>query len=189
LIRDWRAKKGRGDIPFLFVQLPLFGAPEENNETGIWALLREAQSAALVLPGTGMAAALDLGEWNDLHPVQKKGVGYRLALAAEAVVYGEKNTAPGPQIKQVERRDTTLVIRFSNCGAGLREKGRPYVGIVTGEQVMRLPASIDNGDTLLVDITGLKNPVKLLYAWADNPADRQLYNSDGLPVIPFRRDI
>jgi sialate O-acetylesterase len=189
LIRDWRKKKGSETIPFLFVQLPLFGVPEENSETGMWALLREAQYAALSLPATGMAAALDLGEWNDLHPVQKKEVGYRLALAAEAVVYGEKNTAPGPQVRWVERRDTTLALHFSNCGAGLRAKDPPYVSVVSGVQVVRLPALIKDGDTLLVDLAGIKNPEKLLYAWADNPADRQLSNAVGFPAIPFRMSI
>jgi sialate O-acetylesterase len=185
MIRDWRKKMG-GTPPFLFVQLPLFGAPEENSETSLWAMLREAQGVALSLPAAGMAAALDLGEWNDLHPVQKKEVGRRLALAAEAVVYGENNTAPGPMVLRVERRDNTLMVRFSNCGAGLRAKSRPHVGVVSGEQVFRLPALIENGDTLLVDLASIKNPETLLYAWADNPADRQLCNADGLPVIPFR---
>jgi sialate O-acetylesterase len=186
MIRDWREKKGSGTIPFLFVQLPFFGAPEENNETGALALLREAQCAALSLPGTGMAAALDMGEWNDLHPVQKKEVGYRLALAADAVVYGEKNTAPGPQINGVERRGNTLAVKFSNCGAGLRAKSPPHVSIVSGDQLVRLPALIKDSDTLLVDISRIKNPEKLLYAWADNPKDRQLYNAEGLPAIPFK---
>jgi sialate O-acetylesterase len=186
LIQDWRGKKGLETIPFLFVQLPLFGAPEENSETGVWALLREAQCAALSLPVTGMAAALDLGEWNDLHPVKKREVGYRLALTAEAVVYGEKNTAPGPQVRSVEYRDAVIVLKFSHCGAGLRANSPPHVSIVSGDQVVRLPAVLKDGDTLLVDCSGIKNPEKLLYAWADNPADRQLSNADGLPTIPFR---
>ncbi|GHV32704.1 9-O-acetylesterase [Spirochaetia bacterium] len=186
LIQDWREKKAAGRVPFLFVQLPLFGVPEENSETGVWAMMREAQGAALVVPVTGMAVALDLGEWNDLHPVLKKEVGYRLALAAEAVVYGEKNSAPGPQVYCVERRDNTLVVKFSNCGAGLRANSPPYVSIVAGVEAVRIPAVIKDGDTLLADLSGIKNPEKLLYAWADNPADRQISNADGLPMIPFR---
>jgi sialate O-acetylesterase len=189
LIQDWRRKKRQGDIPFIFVQLPLFGSPKENNETSIWAMVREAQSAALSLPATGMAAALDLGEWNDLHPVQKKDVGYRLALAAEAVAYQGKNTAPGPRVNSIEHQNNTLRIRFCNCGAGLHALSQPYVGVVSADQVARLPATIENHDTLLVDLSFVKGPEKLLYAWADNPADRQLYNADGLPVIPFREKL
>jgi sialate O-acetylesterase len=56
-----------------------------------WALLREAQLKTLSVPNTGMAVAIDLGEWNDIHPDNKKDVGIRLALAAEKVAYGEKD--------------------------------------------------------------------------------------------------
>ena len=36
-----------------------------------------------------MAVAIDLGEWNDIHPDRKKEVGERLALAAEKIAYGK----------------------------------------------------------------------------------------------------
>ncbi len=82
LIRDWRQKWQQGDLPFLYVQLP--GFMDYNylpSESG-WAVLREAQLKALSVPNTAMAVAIDLGEWNDIHPDNKKDVGDRLALAA-----------------------------------------------------------------------------------------------------------
>ncbi|MFI5186852.1 MAG: sialate O-acetylesterase, partial [Chitinophagales bacterium] len=89
LISDWRKQWQEGDIPFLYVQLPGFMdvnyLPSESN----WAELREAQLESLSVPNTGMAVAIDLGEWNDIHPDRKKEVGDRLALAAEKIAYGE----------------------------------------------------------------------------------------------------
>ncbi|MDR0644589.1 MAG: 9-O-acetylesterase [Treponema sp.] len=184
LIQDWRRKKAQLDLPFLFVQLPIFGAPCENTEKSAWAAIREAQSKALALPKTGMACALDLGEWNDLHPIDKKGVGTRLALAAEAVVYGEKNNAPGPYAREARRDGDRLIITFDNCGAGLTARETPYVSIITSEKTFRLLARIAN-DRLIVE--NIPTDAKtILYAWADNPADRQLYNGEGLPAVPFR---
>jgi sialate O-acetylesterase len=186
LIRDWREKSGRGNVPFLFVQLPLFGKAGENMEQSRWARIREAQAAALSLPATGMATALDLGEWNDLHPMNKKEVGGRLALAAMAVVYGETNTAPGPLFRSLCREGDNLILTFDNCGAGLTAREAVYVTAVAGGRSFRLEACIRGKDNLVVYAPSVPNPEKILYAWADNPADRGLYNSNGLPAAPFR---
>ena len=187
MIDDWRTQNEK-NLPFLFVQLPLFGEPEDNNEASSWAIIREAQAKVLSLPATGMAAGLELGEWNDLHPLNKKGIGRRLALAAEKVVYHQPNTSPGPLVRGIERRGSRLFISFNNCGKGLIADGQIHVGIVAGENVFRLPADIDGPDCIAIDIAAIENkePEKVLYAWANNPRDRQLYNSDGLPAIPYR---
>jgi sialate O-acetylesterase len=235
LINDWRKRNnpgGSSPLPFLFVQLPIFGDPGDNNESSSWAIIREAQAQALSLPATGMAAGLELGEWNDLHPINKKGIGRRLALAAEKTVFGQPNTSPGPMVRGVERRGNRVLITFDNCGGGLtyeREeshaeaqghKGRkdkrkeeerghenlylplgdlcasvplrepllepPHLSVIAGGESFRLLAEIDGTDCISIDISTIKNPEKILYAWANNPRDRQLFNADGLPVIPFR---
>jgi sialate O-acetylesterase len=186
MIRDWRDKYGQETLPFLFVQLPLFGSPGKNTEASSWAMLREAQASALALPATGMAAALDLGEWNDLHPVNKKDVGYRLAMAAERLLYNQANTAPGPMLRGARLQNGRITITFDNCGGGLEAGGRPCLSVLSKDSVFRLPAEIAGPDSLSIDVSSVKDPVKVLYAWADNPADRCLHNAEGLPVIPFR---
>jgi sialate O-acetylesterase len=199
MIQDWRNKyalrnkSGQDDLPFLFVQLPIFGSPAENDETASWAIIREAQSAALSLPATGMAAALDLGEWNDLHPLNKKEVGRRLLLAAEQVVFKNKNAPGSPMCRSIKLNRNKLFLTFDNCGGGLTARETPYVSVIAGGTQVRLPAKIEGADTISVDISSIKNenkkPEKILYAWANNPKDRQLYNSEGLPVVPFRVEI
>ena len=195
LINDWRDKKQQAlpqeprDTPFLLVQLPIFGAPGENNESASWAIIREAQYSTLSLPATGMAVALDLGEWNDLHPLNKKDVGRRLALAAERLVFKNENTAPGPVLRNIEKRGYKLLLNFDNCGGGLTADEQPHISVIADGKNIRLPAEIIGPDCLLVDISAVKNPETLLYAWANNPRDRQLFNAEGLPVIPFRVNI
>jgi len=225
LINDWR-EKSKSLLPFLFVQLPIWGPPEDDAESSSWAVIREAQCSALSLPMTGMAVGLDLGEWNDLHPLNKKDIGLRLALAAEKVVYGQRNTAPGPLLRSVERKGSKVILRFDNCGAGIKveedltrrhrgtEKKKSffssilitfvplclsvrlflktsfYLSVAAKGRVYRLPAKIEGRDCISVDVSSIReNPERVLYAWANNPRDRQLYNSDGLPVIPFRAEI
>jgi sialate O-acetylesterase len=34
----------------------------------------------------------------------------------------------------------------------------------------------------------VQQPVTIRYAWADNPGKLDLYNTEGLPALPFRTD-
>jgi len=207
MILDWRKKNGK-DFPFLFVQLPVFGSMSDNSVDFNWPLIREAQASALDLPFTAMAAALDLGEWNDLHPLNKKDIGIRLFHAAEKLINGVNNTSPGPVIREqkTEIKDNKIYLYFDNCGDGLTVKAPalslcapvslheensdiPYISIFGEEGQFNLPAVIEGRDVISIDISTVKNPKKILYAWADNPRDRQLYNSEGLPMLPFRINI
>ena len=75
MIRDWRRAWGRGDFPFLFVQLANYMARAAAPGESAWAELREAQARTLAVPHTGMAVAIDIGEAGDIHPKNKKDVG------------------------------------------------------------------------------------------------------------------
>jgi len=185
MINDWRKKNGNAYLPFLFVQLPVFGEPQDNDENSPWAILREAQASALSLPATGMAAALDLGEWNDLHPLNKKDVGNRLFLAAEKTLYKDENSSPGPALRGFEKKQEKLYIYFDNCAKGLCAQQKPYVSVIDEKNQSRLPAQIEGTDAISVDLPAGKKIKKVLYAWANNPRDRQLSNSEGLPALPF----
>ena len=192
LIQDWREKSGNKELPFLFVQLPIWKAPSDNDEKSSWAIIREAQAAALSLPMTGMACALDLGEWNDLHPLNKKDVSLRLFMAAEKLLFKIDNSSPGPVLQRVEKRQGKLFLYFNNCANGLKvipEGKKPHVSVIDANKQVLCQAEIAGIDVICIDISSLKEPKKVLYAWADNPAARQLYNSDGLPMLPFKAEI
>ena len=83
MVQKWRNDWGYV-FPFLFVELAHWA------EGGNWHLIRRQQIDCLDIPNTAMAAAFDLGEHNDLHPLGKKVVGERLARCAMRVAYGEK---------------------------------------------------------------------------------------------------
>jgi len=189
MIKDWRKKNRNEELPFLFVQLPINGEPHDNDENSPWAIIREAQTSALSLPATGMAAALDLGEWNDLHPLNKKDVGFRLFLAAEKLLFKNENSSPGPALRSFEKRQEKLSVFFNNCAQGLRAQEKPYVSVIDEKTQTRLPAEIEGPDSISIDLSAVKNAKKILYAWADNPRDRQLTNSDGLPMLPFKIEL
>ena len=189
LIRDWRRVWNEGDFPFLFVQLANWGIsqPQAN-----WPELREAQLMTLALPKTGMAVTIDIGDGSDIHPKNKQAVGYRLALAAEAIAYGRDVIYSGPIYESMTVEGDKIRLHFKDVYGGLEAKNWPAPN-VTGFEIagddhkfVGAQAKID-GDTILVSSRKVEHPVAVRYAWAMNPWCN-LYNRVGLPASPFRTD-
>lgn len=192
LVRDWRKQWDQGDFPFLYVQLANFLEAAEQPAASQYAELREAQLKALRVPETGMAVAIDLGEWNDIHPLNKKDVGARLALAARKIAYGEKNIVhSGPVYKSMKIRKGEAILSFTNTGGGLIAAGDGELKhfAIRGRdgKFVWAQARIE-GDKVVVWNDAVPGPVAVRYAWADNPQGANLYNKEGLPASPFRTD-
>jgi sialate O-acetylesterase len=191
VIRDWRAKWNQGDFPFLFVQLPNFMEAKDQPSESNWALLREAQLRTLSLPRTGMAVAIDIGEWNDIHPLNKKDVGKRLALAAQKVAYADdKVVYSGPIYQSMKVDGDKIIIAFTNTGSGLVARGeelKTFAIAGSDKRFVWAKAKIEN-NRVVVWSEMVSNPVAVRYAWADNPEGANLYNAEGLPASPFRTD-
>ncbi|MGQ0614620.1 MAG: sialate O-acetylesterase [Planctomycetaceae bacterium] len=191
LIRDWRRTWGRGDFPFLFVQLANFGARAAAPGESAWAELREAQRLALELPHTGMAVAIDIGDAKDIHPRNKREVARRLHLVARDVAYGgEGMVCSGPRYWDHQVEEDRIVVRLRDAGGGLRASdGLALRGFaVAGEdRVWRWAEARIDGFSVEVSHPELSRPLAVRYAWADNP-DGNLGNAEGLPASPFRTD-
>ena len=123
LIANWRTEWKQEKLPFLIVQLTNFMEPKAEPGESNWAALRQQQKEVLNVPNTGMAVTIDLGEWNDIHPLNKYDVGKRLALQARKIAYGEKNlVASGPLFKSMEQKGNQLILSFTDVGSGLLAK-------------------------------------------------------------------
>lgn len=192
MISDWRKQWKRGDFPFLFVQLANFRARRPQPADSDWAELREAQAAALQLPATGMATAIDIGEAKDIHPRNKQEVGRRLALQARAIAYGDKLVAGGPRFHSMRRANGELVLRFDQAPDGLAVRGDKLLGFQVAGKDRRwvwAEAIVDDKEQNVVRLRAdeVRKPRHARYAWADNPA-ATLENREGLPAEPFRTD-
>ncbi|HEV8505735.1 MAG TPA: sialate O-acetylesterase [Chitinophagaceae bacterium] len=192
MIADWRNKWKEGDLPFLYVQLPNFMEINYSPSESQWAELREAQLKSLSISNTGMAVAIDLGEWNDIHPDRKKEVGERLALAAEKFAYGEKDVVySGPIYQSSTVNANKITISFANTGSGLitndGEELSQFAIAGSDRKFVWAKAKIE-GDKVVVWNDDVPNPMYVRYAWADNPDNPNLYNKEGLPASPFRTD-
>lgn len=191
MIKTWRESWKRDDLPFLLVQLHNFMEPSDTPSESNWALAREVQAKVLELPNTGMAVAIDLGEWNDIHPLNKKDVAKRLALAAYKVAYKENIVHSGPTFKSMEIKGNKVVISFTNVGSGLVSKGAnelKYFAVAGADKKFVWAIAEIKGDKVIVWNDNVKNPIAVRYAWANNPEGANLYNKEGLPASPFRTD-
>ncbi len=186
LIKDWRTRFGVGNFPFLLVQLAGFQPGD------VWPELREAQMMTAVhVPNVGIATAIDIGDQTDIHPKNKQEVGRRLALVAEAKVYGGKGEYSGPVYKSMQVEGRTIRLTFAHLGDGLMAKdGNPLTSFtIAGKDANFVAANARiEGATVVVSSPQVPTPVAVRYAWAGYP-ETSLYNKAGLPAFPFRTDI
>lgn len=189
MIQNWRDKWQQGDFPFLFVQLASFLEPQSQPVESDWAAMREAQTKALELPQTGMAVGIDIGEWNDIHPLNKKDVGKRLALAAQKIAYGEDLVFAGPTYESMQIKGKKIILTFDHIGSGLISKnGKPLTNFAIAgadKKFVWAEAKIKN-NKVIVCHKSIPNPKFVRYAWADFPENINFYNKEGLPAVPFR---
>lgn len=82
MIENWRNSKNDKDLPFYIVELADYLHPSDKGGRQAWADFRIQQ--AKTAEETDRAYLIrnsDLGEWNDIHPLDKKTLGERVAKA------------------------------------------------------------------------------------------------------------
>lgn len=87
MIADWRETLGNDGLPFYIVELADFLHPSDTGGRAAWAEMRAQQArVAETVPGATLIRNSDLGEWNDIHPLDKKTPGCRVADAITATM-------------------------------------------------------------------------------------------------------
>jgi sialate O-acetylesterase len=182
MIEDWRHEWGVGQFPFYYVQLANWITDPVSN----WADVRNQQLRTLGERNTAMAVTIDVGNPNDIHPTDKATVGHRLAVAARALDYGERDLEySGPVFRQATTEGNSIRAWFDHA-KGLTAKGGEVTSMeIAGPDGKYFPAKATvDGQTIVASSPDVAAPVAIRYGWASNPLCN-LYNSDGLPASPF----
>jgi sialate O-acetylesterase len=136
-----------------------------------------------------MAVTIDAGEWNDIHPLEKKVVGERLALAARKLAYGnDKIVYSGPLYKSMTKKGDNLIIEFDHTGSGLKIKGGgdlKHFALAGADRIFVWADAVIENNHVVVRSDEIPDPVYVRYGWSDNPECANLYNAEGLPASPF----
>lgn len=196
LIRGWRDVWSKQDLSFFYVQLAPFNYAFNWQDTGgdvpdfyRLPLIWEAQRKTLSLPHTGMAVVTDITNLNDIHPRNKKEVGRRLSLWAQARTYGRKTLVySGPLYRSMEVVGDRIRLRFDHVGGGLISMdGQPlsWFEIAGPDRIFYKAKAEIRGNNVVVWSPRVKAPSAVRMGW-HQLAVPNLGNREGLPASPFR---
>ncbi|MFD2967226.1 sialate O-acetylesterase [Sphingobacterium bambusae] len=189
MILSWRLAWNQ-DYPFYFVQIAPF---TYNNKLPLAALLREQQmKTATSLRKTAMVVTTDLVDnVGDIHPIQKRAVAKRLADIAlhEHYLKGERDDYKSPMYKGHRVDGKTMVIDFDHVGKSLVVEGKTvkHLFIAGQDKVFHEAVAVVKGNQLLVSSASVATPVAVRFGFGETDMSN-LFNSNGLPVAPFRTD-
>lgn len=188
MVKEWRSLWNRGDFPFYYVQIAPF---KYDNKTKPASLLREAQfKASKEIPNSGMVVTMDVGEENFIHAADKTTVSKRLGYWAMANTYGMKGLPhASPVYKSMELDNDVLKLTFEHAANGLTSFGKRLAAFeVAGEDKIFYPATAKiSGPGITLQSDSVKRPVAVRYAFK-NWAVGDVFNTEGLPLSPFRTD-
>ncbi|WP_066023147.1 MULTISPECIES: sialate O-acetylesterase [Clostridium] len=193
LIENWREDFKNPKLKFVFVQLPYYYDDKEEKPKNSWAILRDNQLSVMRnTENTDMIVTIDCGEKFNIHPVNKKPIGERLALMVRNRIYKENINGYSPIYKSMEIEAGRIIIYFdfTRDDSLVIKGGDELKGFeISGEdnKFVYAKAYIDGGNKVIVYNKNIKNPKKVRYGWK-NYDEVNLYNKSGLPASPFRTD-
>ncbi|MBK0370881.1 sialate O-acetylesterase [Flavobacterium agrisoli] len=195
MVSSWRTLWKQGDFPFYYCQIAPFNYkqfhPKDYVEKYNSAYLREAQlKASTVIPNSGMAVLMDVGEENNIHPMDKEKGGNRLAFWALAKTYGlEGFEYESPKYKSMEIKDGSVTVSFDNVENGIMTFEKEVVGFeIAGEDKVFYPAkTVVRRKSVVLTSDKVAKPVAVRFLWKDF-AKAELFSGGGLPLSSFRTD-
>lgn len=187
-IEVWRQEWGC-NLPFCLIQL----APYKGNAEGVSEIMEAQFKVSNTVENVGLVVTMDVGDMNDIHPKDKKPVGYRLANWALSEIYNYTTiNYSGPLFKGSEKKEDSIRLFFEHASSGLLPQdtlnGFEYIEFNedgTQKAPKHLEVSID-GQDLVISSEKFNFPVIIRYGWGLEMEKANLYNKEGLPASPFR---
>lgn len=211
VIRKWRADFGE-KLPFYLVQLPMYQAKNEPDNKN-WCILRQQQEIATAEnDNTGIAVILDCGEFDNIHPIDKRTPGIRLARQALGKTYGVLEEYEPMRLQDVtSENEDEIWLNFTDTYGTIcyrKSDGRQLTAQNEKEQypvkesecsdIYGLEVSEDGTcfypatilavepNRMLVSGKGILTAVR--YGWT-NYGVANLYNAAGIPLAPFMIEV
>jgi sialate O-acetylesterase len=183
LVQSWRKAWGTS-LPFYHVQL-------SGTDRPTWPSFRDVQTKIQKkITNSGMAISMDYGDATNVHPIQKKQVGDRLALLALKYTYGKNIIANGPSAVKAIQKGDQIIVSFSNVKQLSTANKKELTGF---ELVTEKGTRIETMATILKDEVSILIPkgekIKaVLYAWKPYTT-ANLVNEANLPCSTFQMNL
>ena len=181
MVKEYRDQWNDSKMPFYWVQLSSIDTARYDSK--YWPKFRDEQRRLLnEIKYSGMAVCSDIGAKNDVHPVDKKEVGNRLARWALHQTYSEQIVPSGPLPKKAIYRNGKILIKFDYATNGLKTSNGKAVRGFSLDGKNEIPANLmDN----TVEITTSLKSEFVYYGWQPYSIGN-LVNSEELPTSTFK---
>ena len=186
-------------MPFCIVQLANYDGrqqtgfprpivyPTEPTNSG-WAQLREAQRTAAKADAYAELAVInDLGETVDIHPLRKKEVAERIGLCFDRLVFNDKKVRLAPEVVATEIQNDKIILTLDQPIQSGALQEFELAG-ADGKYHNAEATADGNRITILSPLTAHLSPLKLRYAWKDDPK-ATVRSLSGLPMSSFELNI
>ena len=184
MISSWRKARNE-DFPFYIVQI----APYETSGDSTVRIQNALRSVAESIPNSGMVITSDLDIVTNIHPKNKKPVGYRMAnLVLKNIYKLNMGLVEIPQIKSVQYKGKKAILTY-DFAEGLHFKGKnsdQFELAGTDKKFFKAKAKI-KGDQIILESKEVKSPVNIRYSWS-NISTPDLFNIAELPASSFESE-
>lgn len=193
------------ELPFMILQLPMF-LEKGQKEEGIFAGIRKAQKAVSeTVAGVALVPLCDLGEYDNIHPVDKLTPGTRLGNMTINRIYEKEPGQKSMQVKGFFSEGGSLAVYFDSGDEPLflntapqgaepslkplseaTKDGTSVSGFeIAGADGIFYPAeAIFERGFLLLYAKKVPAPIAMRYAARDYIVSN-LYNKDHMPLEPY----
>lgn len=182
MMANWRQAFSRPQLPFVIVQLANYMEPSEQPQESGWSMVREAQrQVAKEDAYAELVVTIDRGETVDIHPLRKKDVAERVALAFERLLWNPRVTL-SPEVLKARYENGQVVCTLSEP---LLSDGSLYEFELSGGDGCYVNATAEGKGNRIIITPTVNSPVSIRYAWKNNPIRANVYGNNGLPMSPF----
>ncbi len=204
MMKNWRDDWNDDELFFVIGQLPMhrWSGDEDRKH---WCVIREAQAKmAKQDRHSALAILTDLGEFNEIHPKDKKSAGRRFLLAAlnsyyETTFLDDENicTDNPDAYEAVWNSDSVDIFVTTANSLEIRgESGEIHGFELAGADGVFHPAEAELCDrdewsaatgNEIIRVYGVEQPCAVRYLWTNYTEDITLFDTDTeIPLPPFR---
>lgn len=197
MIDNWRTDFQDEKLPFIFVQLPEHRY-EQDKDFKNWPLIREAQAKVHnTVKNAFMTCALDLGQYNDIHPKAKKVLALRMEKTALANVYhflpsAEANSPmySASITKPADKNSKgTITLVFTNAASGfeIKEDDEELENYKKLEKIQGNQVPEDFTGFEVAGRDGIYYPAEFAFGGSDSKLNTIILHSDKVEEPVFAR--
>ncbi|MDP2425072.1 MAG: sialate O-acetylesterase [bacterium] len=185
MIASWRIAFEMPHVPFYLVQIAGYAYP--GAKTDAIPFVRFAQQqVALKEPHVYLVSAIDQGEIDNIHPVDKRIVAKRIVDCVLEYSYGQKSDTLSPYVSDYMIQEDLITLSIKGSTIPLVSKSGVFKGILVSsnhqafEEVMNVRVG---NQTITFPIEKDTKEIRYLF---DNAPSCDIYTEHGLPLLPFR---